>query len=355
MNFEIQELHTKLIQALDQDTETESLDERINNAISSQFNDVEPLQMKRVRAELNGAGPIDALLSDSNITEILINGPSDIWFEKNGQLVSHLDRFISAKSYNSFLQRLYLEANVKPDLDRPFADGLWRGFRLHIILPPLSQATACLCLRRHMQSGWTLKKLFESNWCEADDLDKIKDLVHQKKNILIIGATSSGKTSVLNALLAEVQSNERCIAIEDTDEVKLPNTASAKLLSRVHASDVLRDYDLGDLLKQSLRMRPDRIIVGEVRGPEAKDLLMALATGHQGGMGTLHADSARQALLRLEMLIQLGAPQWPAQAIRHLIFLSLSHIIVVKKINGARKLDSIVRIASIEENGFCLE
>ena len=143
--------------------------------------------------------------------------------------------------------------------------------------------------------------------------------------------------------------------IEDTEELHLPNQASTKLLSRPQLSAQLPAVDLGELVKQSLRMRPQRLVVGEVRGAEAKDLLMALATGHQGSWGTLHAVDARQALLRLEMLIQLGAPQWSLPAIRQLLHLSVDAIVVCGIANEKRQLEGIFKVASLESFGFLLE
>jgi pilus assembly protein CpaF len=149
---------------------------------------------------------------------------------------------------------------------------------------------------------------------------------------------------------------DRVVMIEDTSELHSPNSASVKLLTRRDPHGHLRDIHQSDLLKQALRMRPDRIVMGEIRGEEAKDLLMAFATGHTGCMGTLHAETARQALIRLEMLIQLGAPQWGLHAVRTLIWLSLQNIVVVKKDKaGRRVLDGIYRVTALEEFGFLLE
>jgi pilus assembly protein CpaF len=146
------------------------------------------------------------------------------------------------------------------------------------------------------------------------------------------------------------------VIIEDTSELKIPNDAGVKLLTRRDPHRNLRDIDQSELLKQALRMRPDRIIMGEIRGGEAKDLLMAFATGHTGCMGTLHAENARQALLRLEMLIQLGAPQWSLHAVRTLIWLSVQAVIVVARgPQGVRKLEGVYKIASLEEVGFLIE
>ncbi|RYZ78974.1 MAG: CpaF family protein, partial [Proteobacteria bacterium] len=163
-------------------------------------------------------------------------------------------------------------------------------------------------------------------------------------------------TSLINALLQTIPSNERAVVIEDTPEIELPNTSSMKLITREDPQGILKSIDQGQLLKHSLRLRPDRIVMGEIRGGEAKDLLMALATGHGGSFGTLHASDARQALIRLEMLIQMGAPQWNLPAVRRLIHLSLDYILVVEKnAEGKRQFQGIYKICSLEENGFLIE
>jgi pilus assembly protein CpaF len=248
-----------------------------------------------------------------------------------------------------------VKQKVQATLDRPFADGHWGRFRLHIAVPP-AVCTSVVTLRKHPANPWRLDQLAERDWASALAMAQLRDLIVQKKNILIVGCTGSGKTSVLNALLQELRSDERAVLIEDTNELECPNPLSTKLLTRRDSHGLLKEVDQSELLKQSLRMRPDRIVMGEIRGSEAKDLLMAFATGHSGCMGTMHAESARQALLRLEMLIQLGAAQWNVHAVRTLILLSLHAIVVVKRTNeGERKLEGIYRIASLEEVGFLLE
>ena len=241
-------------------------------------------------------------------------------------------------------------------LDCPFADGRWRDMRVHLIIPPASGDEAVVTLRRHPKNPWTLDRLGEKQWATSDQMRALRSLVLEKKNFLVIGGTGSGKTSVLNACLHEVPSGERALIIEDTSELNAPNDVSTKLLSRRDPQGHLREIDQSELLKQALRMRPDRIIMGEVRGGEAKDLLMAFATGHRGCMGTMHADNARQALLRMEMLIQVGAPMWNVQAVRSLIWLSLQAVVVVGRTpSGERKLEGIYKIASLEDIGFLIE
>jgi len=309
----------------------------------------------RVMAEFFGCGPLEPLLK-SDCTEIIVNGRDAIWYEREGTLHRHDDIFHSALSYRNFVSRMSREASMIASLDCPFADGRWRDMRVHLIIPPASGDEAVITLRRHPKNPWTLTRLAEREWASVDALAQLRKLVAEKKNFLVIGGTGSGKTSVLNACLSEIPDGERAVIIEDTGELNKPNTVSSKLLARRDPQGHLREIDQSELLKQALRMRPDRIVMGEIRGGEAKDLLMAFATGHQGCMGTLHAESARQALIRLEMLIQIGAPQWNVHAVRSLIFLSVQAVVVVGRTpGGGRRLEGIYRIASLEEVGFLIE
>jgi pilus assembly protein CpaF len=310
----------------------------------------------RMQNEYFRAGPIEPLFMDPLVTEIIINGADSIWLERSGRLERLPDRFLSELTYRNFVARMSREAGIQASLDYPFADGRWRECRVHLIIPPASGDQAVVTLRRHPASPWTFESLRERSWASAEAIRSLQQLVATHANFLIVGCTGSGKTSVLNACLGEIPAEERTLIIEDTSELCVPNSISSKLLTRKDAHGVLRDIDQGELLRQSLRMRPDRLVMGEVRGGEAKDLLMAFATGHTGCMGTLHADSARQALLRLEMLIQLGAPQWNLHAVRTLIWLSLQAVVVVgRSADGGRRLEGIYRIASLEDVGFLLE
>lgn len=310
----------------------------------------------RIFEEYFGSGPLEPLLADPHITEVIVNGGDSIWYERNGRLERSADVFLSELTFRNFIARLSREAGIQATLDCPFADGVWRGSRVHLIIPPASGDQAVLTLRRHPQSPWTLASLGESGWASESALKVLRSLVLERKNFLIIGGTGTGKTSALNACLNEVGPAERALIIEDTAELHVPNTASSKLLTRRDVQGLLKEIDQGELVRQALRMRPDRVVMGEIRGGEAKDLLMAFATGHSGCMGTLHADSARQALLRLEMLIQLGAPQWSLHAVRTLIWLSLHAIVVIGRLQtGERRLEGIYRIASLEEIGFLIE
>lgn len=310
---------------------------------------------QRILNEFCDAGPLVQLMGDPEITEILINNRQEIWFERQGQLQTWPDHFFSDFTYNNFIQRIYSEAEVHIDLHQPAIDGFWRGFRFHAIGTPLVEEGPCLCLRRHPENAWTLEELSRRQWASPSICQKIADLVEQHQTLLIVGTTGSGKTSVLSACLQKITSNERALILEDTKEIALPNSVSLRLLTREDLRSQFLTYDLADLLRQSLRMRPDRIIMGEVRGPEAKDLLLTLSTGHRGGLATLHAKSPHEALMRLEVLIQLGAPQWHPDTVKKLILHGLQYVILTQRQQNQRQFAGAFRICSLESSGFLVD
>jgi pilus assembly protein CpaF len=241
-------------------------------------------------------------------------------------------------------------------LENPFVDGHMAEFRLSLASSEVTQNSHSFCLRRHPKNPWNFQKLIETGWCSQNDFLNLKSIFDLKKNFLIIGGTGSGKTSVVNSFLQLMPEDRRAIVIEDTSEICLSNDVSLKMLTRDDSGQILKSVTTTDLVKKSLRMRPDSLVMGEIRGDEAKDFLMALATGHEGCFGTLHASNPAQALIRLEMLIQIGAPQWNLQAVRRLIQLSLHSLVLTERQhNGQRKLKGIYNITGLEEHGFLLE
>ncbi|HWU43047.1 MAG TPA: ATPase, T2SS/T4P/T4SS family [Bdellovibrio sp.] len=329
---------------------------RIDQLIKTRTQDLSENLRCRVVGEFESWGPLGELIADESITEILVNGPSLIWFEKEGQLYQHQDCFFSELSFRNCLERICQIAKVHISVEQPCADGHFLDFRLSLIGTDLTQSAPHLSLRRHPKNPWTFQKLSERGWCHDRWVDFFRSLLVQRKNFLVVGSTGSGKTSVLNSFLNLLAPNERVVVIEDTPEIALSNGASMKLLTREDPHGLLPTVDQTQLVKRSLRLRPDRIVMGEVRGSEAKDFLMALATGHAGSFGTLHAQDASQALIRLEMLIQMGAPQWSLTAIRRLIQLSLDYVVVTERTeSGQRRLKGAYRLCSLEEHGFLVE
>jgi pilus assembly protein CpaF len=311
-------------------------------------------ERKRITDEFFEYGPLMKLQDEEAVTEIMIMGPDSIWVERQGKIERHNDRFLNRITYRSCLNRILRASKAYVDEARPFANGRWDNFRIHAVGAPIVFDLPCLTLRRIRHHRWTLQELADAGWTNSRGARILREVIGDRQNVLVIGATGSGKTSVLSAAINEVRDRERVLILEDTDEIPIPNSVSIKLLTKTpkHSDDT--GYQLGDLLKQALRMRPDRLVMGEVRGAEAKDLLLAFATGHNGCWGTLHALNAREALLRLEMLVQMGAPQWTTQTVRSLIHSSIHYILNVEKTpEGRRRLNSINKVASLEEVGFC--
>ncbi len=315
----------------------------------------EPSLQARLEEEFFGLGPLREVIEDDSIQEIVVNGAADIWYERGGQFLALEDQFLSDLTFKNFIDRLCSWSGLKVDLAQPFADGRWQNFRVHLGCAPLTHCHFHLTLRRLPENPWTLKQLVSADWCNEAQALVLEELIQSRKNIIFLGPTGCGKTTVLGACLKGLTSNERVVILEDTDELPRPNLASTKLLTRSMGTAALPEVNLSDLVRQSLRMRPFRLVMGEVRGAEAKDLLLALATGHSGSMGTLHASDARQGLLRLEMLVQLGAPQWSVLAIRQLIHLSVEALVVCGYSSGQRRLQGIFKVAALESIGLLLE
>ena len=333
-----------------QPQEEKHREEAIANIVQ---NNSSPENKQRIQAEFSGFGPLDQLLSQTNINEIIINGKDHIFYEKQGQMILLEDSFLSKITFHNIVEKIGAQAQITVNFNKAYSEGKWGPFRVLILCPPIVKEDFHLCLRKHPKQTWTLEKL--ENLAPPPALDILRQFVKEKLNFLIVGPTSAGKTSVLNACLQEIDNYERVLSIEDTDEIILPNKASTKLLTQRSAENAKLLIDQQDLVKQSLRLRPDRIVMGEVRGAEAKDLLLALATGHRGSIGTLHAKDHKQALWKLETLAQMGAPQWQSSTVQKLIFSSLNALAVLDKREGKRLLKGLYKITALESCGFLYE
>lgn len=312
-------------------------------------------QVTRIESELNGYGPLDPLLADEAITEILANSFEHIYFEREAQLWPCRDRFYSEQTYEAALERLAQHCGTYLSREKPFVEAQYKNWRITLIFAEISRGTPLLSIRKQPEQKWSLRKLLETNFLNLNQKEIIEELLEAHKNILIVGGTGSGKTSLLQALLSETSASERCVIIEDTQELQLPNPLSSSLLTRQDPANSVSDVSMNDLLKRALRLRPDRLIVGEIRGSEAQALLLALSSGHSGSLGSLHALSASDALIRLEMLVQMGAPQWSLHSVRRLMAMTVDYIIVVAKKNKKRSITGIYKISSLEEIGFTTE
>ncbi len=300
--------------------------------------------------------PIDSLIENSKITEIIIHGPDQIWFEDNGVLQKSEIEFLNTQEYQNFKEELLFKTMGSLNIENPFHEAKYKNFRITMIDESITKDQFQVLFRRNSRLNTSLDELNEKKFVTDEQKIILQKIIDHKMNFLIIGSTGYGKTTLTQALLNQVDPNERIVLIEDTQEISLPNKISSRLMTRPQSLGGLSALDQDHLLKRALRMRPDRLVVGEMRSAEAKDFLMALSTGHRGSLGTLHASNPHQALLRLEMLVQMGAPQWGLMAIRQLIRLSLDVIVCIeKKASGERRLQGIYKISSLEETGFLIE
>lgn len=300
-------------------------------------------------------GPLQTLVLNNNVTEIIVNSYSQIFYEIDAEVFEHKHHFKSAEEYQQLIEQITAAKETFLNRDKPFLEQQFKNHRVTLIYNEISIHSTLLCMRRIGLNISNLRTLVQNNWCSEEQLQLIQQAVKRRDNILVVGGTSSGKSTLLQALLNGLQNNERVVIIEDTEELKPPNALSIQLICRQKINEQLGFIGYEELIKHSLRLRPDRLILGEIRGAEAYNFLLTLSSGHSGSMGSMHAKNAREALIKLEMLVQLGAPQWSYQSIRRLISLSLQTIIVVEKKNGFRQLKEIAHISSLEEHSITLE
>jgi Flp pilus assembly CpaF family ATPase len=301
--------------------------------------------------------PIERLLEDEEVSDILVEAFDRIWIERKGELEQANVRFINAETYQIYLENLLAALHKSIDDVRPYLDFvLSDGSRGHLIVPPLTDGSRYLSIRKKKKSMLSLDQLNERGMFSPTALQAIRASLNQRKNILISGSTGSGKTTLLKSILCEIPEKERTIVIEDTPELSIDRQNTAFLYSRTDSLSQLPAITLRELVRQSLRMRPDRIIIGEVRGEEALDLMHAMNTGHRGCLGSLHANSNRDALSRLQGLIQMSSSTLSENAMRDLIARNL-HLLLhcARDIDGKRRVSEYSFVRGIDQNQILLE
>lgn len=308
----------------------------------------------RLKNEIIGLGPLEVLVNDINIDEILVHGQSSISYELNGQLKSYKDTFLSSSSYQRIFEKITEGFFKSISFENPTGNGYWNGFRIHVIGPPIASEIQLSMRRIGGNKIKSLKELYDRDFVKQEGLDLLYNAIEKKLNLLICGATSSGKTTLIQCLINECK-NDRLLILEDSEELICPNSLSTSLICPTRKEQYSVQFSMKDLVKESLRMRPDRIVLGEARSDEAKDFIQALSTGHKGCISSIHASSCKDALTRLECLISQGASQWSTNVIRQLISSGVNLVIHVhKNQNGKREISSICEITSLEHNGFLL-
>jgi pilus assembly protein CpaF len=311
----------------------------------------------RALEELEGLGPLRSLLDDTTISEIIINGYDTIFFERSGRLTKSELTFTSEKTLLRTINRLQIMIERVADVRHPVADGTLKdGSRVHLTLPPVS-IKPIITIRKHIARSWLMSDLMSKQMLTLDQSQLLQNLVQKRKNILICGATNTGKTTLLRTLLGTLdpEKHERIITIEDTFELDLKGPNCVSLVTREDPSGLMPQITLQQLLKNSLRMRPDRIIVGEIRDGEALTLLDAMATGHSGTMCSMHAQNPQGALMRLEGLVSRAAPNWSIETIKKLIAQTIQIIVLLKNENGKRQIAQVAEVSGFESFGYLIK
>lgn len=313
--------------------------------------------VEQIYSSIRGFGLLDSIIKDDNITEVMINGPKNIFIEQGGRLTKLDKQFESQRKLEDVIQRIVGLAGREVNQANPICDTrLPDGSRVNVVLPPISLCGPTVTIRKFSKTPMTIEKLIEYGSITREIADKLELLVKAKYNIFISGGTGSGKTTFLNALSNYIPKDERVITIEDSAELQITGVENLVSLETRNANaSGAGQITIRDLIKSSLRMRPERIIVGEVRGGEALDMLQAMNTGHDGSLSTGHANSTEDMLSRLETMVLQGADGLPLEAIRQQIASSVDIIIHLSRLRDkSRKTMEITEVVGYENGKIIL-
>ena len=301
---------------------------------------------------INGLGPLQNLISDENVSEIMVNGINSIFVEKNGVLEKTDLFFCSEKELLNVINKIASQVGRRIDENSPMVDArLADGSRVNAIIAPLSLTGPVLTIRKFSKKPFSLDELVQKGSMNDEIKELLINSISQKENIIISGGTGTGKTSLLNAMAQYIDDSERIVTIEDSAELQLQHSHLISLESRPPNIEGKGMITIRDLVKNSLRMRPDRIIVGEIRGAEAIDMLQAMNTGHKGSITTVHANAPLETLLRLETMVLMGDLKLPLTAVRQQIIGAVTTIIQLKRYsNGKRKIVRISKLVADAES-----
>lgn len=294
---------------------------------------------KELFYDLRGLGILEYFLEDDLINEIMINSYNQIYIEKEGNIFKSHINFRSEKELDRIIQKIVSDSGREVNISNPIVDAnLYDGSRVNIVLPPISNHNPIITIRKFSKHKLSVKDLIDSGSLTGELAEFLEKLVKSKYNIIIGGGTSSGKTTFLNALSNFIDDNERIITIEDSRELQIQNKKNLiSLQTRNSNSSNKGKVTIKDLIRNSLRMRPDRIIVGEVRSDETVDMLQAMSTGHDGSLSTAHANSARDMISRLETMVLRSGEKIPIEAVRRMVNSSIEILIHLDRVDSKRR------------------
>lgn len=369
--FELKmKIQNKVIDELDIDfneisEQNEKMREQINFIISKNIEE-EALNMtnnekRKIKEELLdeivGFGPITGLLADSNVTEVMVNGPNHVYIEKNGKLVLTDAKFKNDKHVLHVIKKIVSPIGRRIDESSPMVDArLPNGSRVNAIIPPLAIDGPSITIRKFAEDPFKVEDLINFGTMSSKMAELLKCCVEGRLNIVVSGGTGSGKTTTLNVLSSFIPNEERIVTIEDAAELQLSQEHVVRLETRPANVEGKGEVTIRDLVKNSLRMRPDRIIVGEVRSGEALDMLQAMNTGHDGSLTTGHANSPRDMLSRIETMVLMSGMNLPIKAIRDQAASAIDLIIQQSRImDGSRKITYITEVQGMEGDVIVLQ
>lgn len=344
-------------------TTDEMLEEQVRKEVDLYFGEKyvsiedKALLIDQIFSSIRGFGLLDTIINDDTVTEVMINGPEEIFIEKSGKLIELEERFESEEKLQDVIQRIVALAGREVNQANPIVDTrLPDGSRVNVVLPPISLKGSIVTIRKFSKEPMTVEKLIQYGSITPEIAEVLKLLVRAKYNIFICGGTGSGKTTFLNAISNFIPSDERVITIEDSAELQIANVDNLVSLETRNANTAgVGAITIRDLIKSALRMRPDRIVVGEVRGAEALDMLQAMNTGHDGSLSTGHANSTRDMLSRLETMVLTGAEGLPLDAVRQQIASAVDIIVHLSRLRDrSRKTMEITEVARYEKGAIQL-
>ena len=307
--------------------------------------------------DILGHGPLERLLADETVTEIMVNGPFEIWIERGGRLYPSDVQFNDDSHLRRIINKMVAQVGRRIDESSPMVDArLPDGSRVNAVIPPLSLSGPLITIRKFSRRRLTFDDMVKLGTLNQETVEFLQRCIKAQLNMLISGGTGSGKTTLLNALSTAIPDEERIVTIEDAAELRLNQTHVLRLEARPKDLAGENEVPIRALVRNSLRMRPDRIIVGEVRGAEALDMLQAMNTGHDGSLSTVHANSSRDALARIETMVLMSGYDLPVRAIREQVSSALDGIIHLERLeDGSRRVTSITEVQRMESDVITLQ
>ena len=345
-------------------TDVATLRDRVEADVAEQLRqEAELSRLDRERLAIDiaddilGHGPLERLLADDTITEIMVNGPAEVWIERQGQLHQTTVRFSDDSHLRRIITKMVAQAGRRVDESHPMVDArLPDGSRMNAVLPPLSLSGALLTIRKFPKRRLDGNDLIRLGSISSEAMEFVSRCVKARLNVLISGGTASGKTTLLNIASASIPEEDRVVTIEETAELQLHQQHVLKLETRMPNAEGKGEVTIRELVRNSLRMRPDRIIVGEVRGAEALDMLQAMNTGHDGSLCTLHANTPRDALSRLETMTLMAGYELPIRAIRQQASSAFDVIVHLERMRDrSRRITAISEVQRMESEMITLQ